>query len=106
MGQNSQEYRLKYWATRSSVPSFAHSLTRGTVNDWMAIYSVFSSILAHSALSEPSAPSLTSDESVVPRNSFLHDVIPAIEGSTFSWRRGQEDGSVGAVFDRGAAFVD
>ena len=28
---------------------FAHSLAHGTVNDWMAIYSVFSSNLAHSA---------------------------------------------------------
>ena len=29
----SQEYRRKYWATRSSVRSLAHSLARGTVND-------------------------------------------------------------------------
>ena len=42
VGQNSQEYRLKYWATRSSVRSltyFAHSPARGTVSDWMAILS-------------------------------------------------------------------
>ena len=32
---------------------FAHSLARGTVNDWIAIYSVFFSILAHSALVSP-----------------------------------------------------
>ena len=31
-----------------SLAHFAHSLAHGTVNDWMAIYSVFS-ILAHSA---------------------------------------------------------
>ena len=79
MVDNSQEYRLKYWATRSSVRSllalltrslapdcslrsrpplrslvrslahFAHSLARGTVNDWMAILSVFFSIFDHSA---------------------------------------------------------
>ena len=66
VGQINQEYRLKYWATRSSVrlfartahsfaccgllsslaPSaalahFAHSLAHGKVDDWMAIYSVF-----------------------------------------------------------------
>ena len=79
MGQNNQDSRLQYWATRSSAPSFArttrllalhsslrsqallhslicsiahfaHSLACGTVNDWIAIYSVFFSILAHSAL--------------------------------------------------------
>ena len=73
MVDNSQEYRLKYWATRSSVRSFArsvhsfacsallaslarslvrslNSLARGKVNDWMAIYSVFFSFLAHSVL--------------------------------------------------------
>ena len=32
-----------------SLAHFAHSLARGTVNDLMAIYSVFFSILAHSA---------------------------------------------------------
>ena len=47
-GQNSQEYRLKYWATCSSVRSFAHSLAHGTVNDLMAFFSVFFSILNHS----------------------------------------------------------
>ena len=72
VGQSNQEYGLKYWAIRSSVRShhslvhllcttcfaralrcahslahFAHSLT---VNDWMAYYSVFFSILAHSAM--------------------------------------------------------
>ena len=82
---NSQEYRLKYWATRSSVhsfsrtahsfacsgllalltpsaaltrslarslrslPHFSHSHARGTVNEWMAILSVFFSIFDHSA---------------------------------------------------------
>ena len=68
----SQEYRLKYWATRSSVRSFARtahsvacsgllaslapsaaltcSLARGTVKVWMAISSVFFSIFDHSAL--------------------------------------------------------
>ena len=50
MGQNNQEYRLNYWATRSSVRSFAHSLACGTVNDWMAILSVFFSIVDHSGL--------------------------------------------------------
>ena len=61
MVDNSQEYRLKYWATRSSVrlfartahsfartAHFAHSLARGTVNDWMAILSVFFSFFHHS----------------------------------------------------------
>ena len=43
VGQNNQKYRLKYWATRSSVcphcsllrllAHFAHSLARGTVID-------------------------------------------------------------------------
>ena len=33
-----------------SLAHFAHSLARGTVNDWMVIYSVFFSILAHSAV--------------------------------------------------------
>ena len=40
---------------RSLVPSlahFAHSLARGTVNDWMAILSVFFSIFDHSAVKE------------------------------------------------------
>ena len=32
-----------------SFAHFAHSLARGTVDDWMAIYSVFFSNLAHSA---------------------------------------------------------
>ena len=70
MGQNNQDSRLQYWATRLSAPSFArttrllalhsllrshallhslicslahfaHSLTCGTVNDWIAIYPVF-----------------------------------------------------------------
>ena len=79
MGQNSQELGRKYWATCSSVCSFArtthsfacfkllaslapsaaltrslahfaHSLARGTVNDWMAILSVFFPIFDHSAL--------------------------------------------------------
>ena len=56
MVENSQEYGLKYWATRSSVrllvrslAHFAHSLARGTVNHWMAILSVFFSIFDHSA---------------------------------------------------------
>ena len=60
MGQNNQEYRLEYWATRSSICShrslvhslahFTHSLAHGTVNYKMAIHSVFLSILAHSAV--------------------------------------------------------
>ena len=33
-----------------SLAHFAHSLARGTENDLMAIYSVFFSILAHSAI--------------------------------------------------------
>ena len=37
--------------------SFARSLTRGTVNDWMAILSVFFSIFDHSALLTQSWPS-------------------------------------------------
>ena len=47
VGQINQKYRLKNWATRSSARSFAHtahfahSLARGTVNDWIAILSVF-----------------------------------------------------------------
>ena len=82
VGQNNQESRLQYWATCSSICSFArtahsiacsallvysfcsraplrslvrllahftHSLPRGTVNDKMAIYPVFFSILDHSA---------------------------------------------------------
>ena len=71
VGQNNQEYRQKYRASRSSVPSLrttrfaralrcAHSLARsrahftpsrawGKVNDWMAVYSVFFFDLAHSA---------------------------------------------------------
>ena len=77
--QNIQKYRLKYWASCSSIHSFArtthsfacstllaslarsaalihslarllHSLPSGTVNDWMAIYSVFFSILDHSGI--------------------------------------------------------
>ena len=72
VSQNNQEYRLKNWATRLSVRLFAHTshsfacsvllvsllcsvaltrslahyLVRGTVNDQMAIYSVFFSIVA------------------------------------------------------------
>ena len=72
VGQNNQEYRLKYWATHSSVYLFtstAHSfacsallallarsavLTRSLtsltdVNDWMTMLSVFFSVLDHSA---------------------------------------------------------
>ena len=33
-----------------SLAHFTHSLARGKVNDWMAVYSVFSSILAHCVL--------------------------------------------------------
>ena len=33
-----------------SLAHFAHSLARGTVNDWMAILSVFFSIFDHSAV--------------------------------------------------------
>ena len=33
-----------------SLAHFAHSLTRGTVNDWMAILFVFFSIFDHSAV--------------------------------------------------------
>ena len=61
MVDDSQEYRLKYWATRSSVRSLArtahslvcslaHFLARGVVNDWMAILSVFFPIFDHSEL--------------------------------------------------------
>ena len=55
MGQNNQEYRFEYWATRSSDHSFprslahfTHSLACGTVIDLMANYSVFFFILYHS----------------------------------------------------------
>ena len=88
MVENSQEYRLKYWATRSSVRSFArtahsfacsgllaslhpplrslvcslahfaHSLARGTEDDWMAILSVFFSIFDHSDRCFWSSPGL------------------------------------------------
>ena len=53
MVQNSQESRRKYWATRSSVRSFAHtahfahSLARGKVYNLM---SQFYLVLTHSAL--------------------------------------------------------
>ena len=52
LGQNDQESRSKYWATRlfvrscarsallASLAHFAHSQAHGTVNDSMAIYSV------------------------------------------------------------------
>ena len=70
MGQYNQEYRLEYWATRSSVCLFArtayslsllrpagfarafrcaHSLYSLPLSWDMVIYSVFFSILAHSA---------------------------------------------------------
>ena len=52
VGQNNQEYRLEYWATRLSVRSFART-TREKVFDRMAIYSVFSSILSPSARMSP-----------------------------------------------------
>ena len=41
-------HSLVRWLVRS-LAHFAHSRARGTVNDWMAIYSVFFSILNHSA---------------------------------------------------------
>ena len=75
VGQNNEESRRKYWATRSSVHLFActarrslvrllcsrpplrslvrsltHFLACGTVNDYMAIFSVFLAILAHSVV--------------------------------------------------------
>ena len=37
-------------APSAVLAHFAHSLARGTVNNWMAIYSVFLSVLAHSAM--------------------------------------------------------
>ena len=43
-GPDQPKTQTKYWATRSSIRSlahFAHSLARGKVNDWIAIYSVF-----------------------------------------------------------------
>ena len=65
MFQNNQISRLQYWAAHSSVCLFActthslalltrsaalaHSLARQIVNDYMAIFPVFSSILDHSA---------------------------------------------------------
>ena len=68
MRQNYQESRCEYWATRLSVHLFAHTahsfacsallatlahfahfLDCGTVNDWMAIFSVSFSFLDHSA---------------------------------------------------------
>ena len=57
-----QESRRKYWDTRSSIHLFAclallarsaaltHSLPSGKVNDWIAIFAVFYSVLDHSAL--------------------------------------------------------
>ena len=35
-----------------SLAHFTHSLARGTVNEWMIIYSLFFSILAHSVMVE------------------------------------------------------
>ena len=42
VGQNNQEYRLEYWATRSSANSFAHSLARGTVNGYLFCFFFYS----------------------------------------------------------------
>ena len=56
VGQNNQESKLRNWATRSSVllfactAHFAHSLACKKVNDWIAIYHVFSFIPAHSVI--------------------------------------------------------
>jgi len=38
------------WSITAMLTHFAHSLARGTVNDWMAILSVFFSIFDHSAI--------------------------------------------------------
>ena len=52
VGQNGQELGRKYWATRSSVrlfartAHFAHSLARGTVNDYISQNDL---VLPHSA---------------------------------------------------------
>ena len=64
---------LRSRAPLRSLAHFAHSLARGTVIDWMAIYSVFSSILAHSGL-----PKLKRLESELWRVSFQRcmDVFP------------------------------
>ena len=51
MGENSQEYRLKYWATRSSVRSFArtaHSFAASLLFDLLARSSALIRPLAHS----------------------------------------------------------
>ena len=51
VGQNNKEPRCKYWATHSSICSFARSLhpllARGKMNDWMAFFSVFFPLLDH-----------------------------------------------------------
>ena len=62
VGQNDQEYRLEYWATRSSVRSFARtahlfarsltSLTTSLVGMIGWLFIVFFSILVHSVLHE------------------------------------------------------
>ena len=55
MVQNNQKYRLRYCyslahsliCSHRSLAQFSHSQAHGTVNDWMAIYSVSFSILDH-----------------------------------------------------------
>ena len=54
----------------------------------------------------PSLPSLTSNQGKISGDSFLHNVIFAVEGSGFPGRRWNGDGAVGRVFDRRPALVD
>ena len=98
-----KEPRCRYWATCSSIRSFAgtahfaHSQARGTVNNWMAIYSVFFSILAHSGEEEPSHS--TSKNAELPKRS-----VDPEHGSAC-----QKDGAGsvpgGAVSETGAGLV-
>ena len=57
VGQNNQEYRLKYWVTPWSIRSFAHT-AHSWESKWMVGYffCAFFSILDHSAMVDSSLP--------------------------------------------------
>ena len=83
MVQNNQEYRLQYWATRSSIRSFARtaysfacSLARGKVDDYMTISSMFFSVLDHSAVAVGSG--MNQDSSAAPLRYAVGEVTKLV----------------------------
>ena len=91
MVENNQEYRLKYWATCSSVRLFAGITSElGTMIDWMAIYSVFFQFWP--IVPSPRLPLIPSPRTFFPRSPLvpvtqhkadLNYLLPRVYGGVF-----------------------